>query len=31
MNAILRADTDGQPEAAFEAMTPEHLDAVMAI
>ncbi len=31
MNAILRMDAEGQPEAAFEAMTPEHLDAVMAI
>lgn len=31
MSAILRSDADGQPEAAFEAMTPDHLDAVMAI
>lgn len=31
MSAILQADAEGQPEAAFEPMTPDHLDAVMAI
>ncbi len=31
MNAILRTDAGASPEAAFEPMTPDRLDAVMAI